>query len=192
MKTRVIIDVDNTLADSIRSWCLLAKEKYGVKVEYNSISSPKLVGCVPMDSNLIFSIQDEVWKQWSTLPPTERGLGKLVQDLRKLGYEIIIATSGPSRHVDCVKKWLAYNQIECLEFHSVSSKSSIRAHVLVDDSVEEVSAFVSEEREALLYDRPWNRTKSPEGANRIKSLQDLVVILPKLKKPLAHSLDEFK
>ena len=183
MKTRVIIDVDNTLADSIGSWCLLAKAKYGVTVEYNTISSHKLVGCLPLDSSLIFSIQDEVWKQWSTLPPTERGLGRLVHDLRELGYEIIIATSGPARHVDCVKKWLAHNEIEYHEFHSVKSKTSIHAQVLVDDSVEEVTAFVSEGREALLYDRPWNRTKLPERVSRLLSLQDLPAILPKPKKP---------
>lgn len=180
MKTRVIIDVDNTLADSIRSWCKLAKLEHGIEVDFEDIWTPKLVGCVPMDASLIFQIQDQVWREWSTLPPTESGIDKVIQRLREDGYEIVIATSGAARHSDSIKKWLSQNGIEYHQFLSVRSKSEIDGQLLIDDVVEEVTAYVHRKRTALLYNRPWNRSKSPAGVDRLGSFQDLSEMMPKL------------
>jgi 5'(3')-deoxyribonucleotidase len=188
MKDSLVIDVDNTLADSIRAWCSLARKECNAKIEYDNLSSHKLVGVVEMEASLIFKLQDEVWRRWRTLAATEKGIAQVVRRLRQLGYAIFVATSGPVRHVDFVKNWLAHNSIKYDEFYSVRTKTDIPADVLVDDAVEEVSAFRSSGRTAFLYNRPWNRMASLPKVTRIDSLRELITILPKPQLPLAAHL----
>lgn len=174
MKNLIAIDVDNVLADSIRTWCRLVKQRLGIRIEFESIISHKLVGCVPLTPTQIFELQDEVWSNWTSLPTTEGDVAGTVDRMRRMGYRVNVVTSGPSRHISYVKKWLARNQVAYDKFENVSTKRDLLADILVDDAPDQIAAFVAPDRRAFLYDRPWNRAVSGREFLRITRLSQLI------------------
>jgi 5'(3')-deoxyribonucleotidase len=174
MKNLVVIDVDNVLADSIRTWCKLVKERLAVDIKFENITSHKLVGCVPFTPAQIFDLQDNVWGNWPQLPTTEEGIPHILEQLQGMDYRINLATSGPVRHVRYVRKWLARNRIPYDKFENVKNKSNLSADILVDDAPEEIRAFASTKRSAFLYDRPWNRALANGRFLRITKLSQLI------------------
>lgn len=179
----LILDVDNVLADSIRAWCTLAKRRLQINVAFDSITNHKLVGCVNASPEEVFRLQDYVWLNWRRLRPIEGGIGRTIDRIRKMGVEIVIATSGPKRHVPYVKDWLALRRIGFDTFCSITHKSSIKADALVDDAPEEILLFASEGKAAFLYDQPWNRSMGKSSFTRIPSIEKLLNILQKDRFP---------
>jgi 5'(3')-deoxyribonucleotidase len=173
MRHQIAIDVDNVLADSIRTWCRLVRQRLGIRIEFENITSHKLVGCVPLTPTQIFELQDEVWSKWMSLPTTERDVAGTINQLHRMRYRVNVATSGPSRHTNYVKEWLARNRIAYDTFENVPTKCGLSADILVDDAPEEISAFAGSGRRAFLYDRPWNRALSGREFSRIATLRQL-------------------
>lgn len=169
------IDVDNVLADSIARWCVLARS-YGCSIAKEQVKSHKLVGSVPMEPSRIFEIQDAVWKDWQSVPPTEPLQSAMIDKLRRKHIKIIIVTSGPARHRSGIQSWLRDRQLLYDEFHILAqgvSKATIAADALVDDAPESVRAFTSIGRAGFLYSQPWNRTSRITDAIVIGSLGDI-------------------
>ena len=177
----LILDVDNVLADSIRTWCTLAKRRLGIDVNFDSITNHKLVGCVSASPEEIFRLQDYVWENWRRLKPLEEDIQRTMEKIRQISVEIVIATSGPKRHIPHVKDWLALRRIDYDRFYPVTHKFSINADALVDDSLEEIILFASRGRSAFLYDQPWNRSTEESSFTRIPNLRTLPSILQKDK-----------
>mgnify|MGYP001068744130 CR=1 FL=1 len=173
----LILDVDNVLADSIRAWCMLAKQYLGIDVHFDKITNHKLVGCVSASPEQVFRLQDQVWMNWRKLKPIETGIGRTIDKIREMGVEIVVASSGPKRHVAYAKDWLALKHIDYDRFCSVVHKSEIMADALVDDAPEEALLFASTGRTAFLYDRPWNRSIRESSSKRIRSIRALQNIL---------------
>jgi 5'(3')-deoxyribonucleotidase len=173
MKNHIVIDVDNVLADSIRTWCRLVRQRLGIRIEFANIVSHKLVGCVPLTPTQIFDLQDEVWRNWASLPATETDVARTIDRLHSMGYRVDVVTSGPSRHTNCVKEWLSHNQIAYDKFKNIAAKRDLSADILVDDAPEEIVAFAASHRRAFLYDRPWNRALSGQNIIRIAKLSQL-------------------
>jgi 5'(3')-deoxyribonucleotidase len=169
----LIVDVDNVLADSIGSWCRLARLESNLDIEFGSITSHKLIGCVRMSPREVFRLQDQVWRKWRSLKSTERGIGKTVSNLRKVGVKIIVATSGPSRHLPFVKRWLTFRRLKYDTLCNTSDKSTLEGDAIIDDAPEEARGFAATGRPAFLYDRPWNRTFDSPGITRIQRLQQM-------------------
>jgi len=169
----LILDVDNVLADSIRAWCTLAKRDLGIIAHFDKITNHKLVGCVSASPEQVFRLQDHVWANWRKLKPVEMGIGRTIDSIRDMGVEIVVATSGPKRHVAHVRAWLAQNHIGYGRFCSVAHKSEIKADALVDDAPDEALSFASTGRTAFLYDRPWNRSIRDASTTRIASIRAL-------------------
>jgi 5'(3')-deoxyribonucleotidase len=175
----LVLDVDNVLADSIRAWCTLAKRRLRIDVAFDSITNHKLVGCVNASPEEVFRLQDYVWVNWRRLKPIEAGIERTIDSIRKMGVEIVIATSGPKRHIPYVRDWLALRRIGYDTFCSVTHKSSIKADALVDDAPEEILLFTSEGKAAFLYEQPWNRSMRETSFTRIPDIGTLLDILQK-------------
>jgi hypothetical protein len=96
--------------------------------------------------------------------------------MRSLKIKIIVATSGPYRHLEFVKNWLSHNKIEYDDFCSVGprgSKVSLDADALVDDAPEIVRAFISKKRTGFLYSQPWNIRTNIANAIVVRSLREV-------------------
>lgn len=173
---RIVFDVDNVLVDTMGVFCKKASELLGFEVNKEQIQSHKVVGSIPLSPQTIFRIQGEVWSNWNKLPPLENDLCKKMLALKKIGFEIFVATCVPARLVPCVKKWINSKEIPLSKFFHCAkrSKSQIQAEALVDDSPEEIRRFTSSRRQGFLYLQPWNITSKIPKAIAVKSLDDVL------------------
>jgi 5'(3')-deoxyribonucleotidase len=174
---RIVFDVDNVLADTMTSFCRKASSLVGFKIEKQRITNHKVVGSIPLSSQAIFRLQEEVWRQWKTLPTLETHLPNKMCALQKIGFEIYIATAIPLRLVSYVKQWLTKQKIPYAKFFHIQrnySKSNIEADALVDDAPEEVRNFMRSGGQGFLYLQPWNATARIPGAILVNSLDDVL------------------
>ena len=80
---KIVFDVDNVLADTTSCWCMKASSHLGYTVSKEDIKHDKIIGSVSMPSREIFRLQDEVWREWEQLPPTEAGIPEIVSRIKK-------------------------------------------------------------------------------------------------------------
>ena len=157
-----------------------ASSHLGYTVSKEDIKHDKIVGSVSMPSREIFRLQDEVWREWEQLPPTEAGIPEIVLGLRNNGYKVYIATSRPCRSAILVVKWLKKICITYDEFHSLGpykAKAEIDCDFLVDDSLYQIKRIIDRGKTGLLYQQPWNEKSNILGAARIRSLAEVTLHL---------------
>ncbi len=99
---RIAFDLDNVIADSIGSFCTRVSKLTRKTISKDGIKSHKIVGSVPLPPREIFRLQDEVWKDWKSVYPTEEGIPDMLNQLKTRGHEVYIVTSRPSRFMDSV------------------------------------------------------------------------------------------
>jgi hypothetical protein len=154
-----------------------ASRLLGRTITKDRIRSHKIVGSVPLAAEEIFHLQDEVWKDWKTISPTENGIPEALGTLRMQGHEVYVVTSRPQRLMDSVGLWLLFNRIPYDRFLPIGPKVlkvSVPCDALVDDAPEQVDAFVRAGRQGFLYERPWNLRSSLKKAIRIDSLAKVI------------------
>ena len=174
---KIMFDVDNVLADSMTCWCKKASQFLKSPITKNDVRSHKIVGSVPIPPRKIFELQDQVWKEWESLPPTESDLDRKLKILKENGFEIYIATSRPKRLTDCVLQWLNKMKIYYDIFYSLGprqSKTKISADALVDDAPEQIREFVRTGRVGFIYNQPWNMKAKIRKAIRVKKVDDVL------------------
>jgi 5'(3')-deoxyribonucleotidase len=174
---RIVFDVDNVLADTMTIFCKKASGLLGFEVGKRHIKNHKVVGSIPLQPQMIFSLQSEVWADWKNLPPLEENLSRKMQAFQEIGFEVYIATSIPLRLMPNVKQWLEKLQIRHDKFFHCTRrycKSDIQAEALVDDAPEEVQGFLRSGRKGFLYLQPWNSTRKIQGAVLVRNIDDVL------------------
>lgn len=174
---KIIFDVDNVLADSMSCFCRKASKCLHSTISKSAIKTHKIVGSIPLPPGEIFELQDQVWKEWTSLPPTEDDLDRKLRILRNSGFRVIVATSRPKRLTDCVVKWLRKMNIDYDSFYSLGpskTKSEIHADALVDDAPEQIREFVRMGRTGFICNQPWNTDAKIGGAIRISKVDDVL------------------
>jgi 5'(3')-deoxyribonucleotidase len=178
---RIVLDVDNVLADTAGSFCKLAQEEIGTAITKDMIRSPKIVGSLRADPRVIFEVLNHVWDNWEDLQLLETDVPSTIRRLQSNGNIIIVATSRPIRSRNQVLQWLKkngvpYNYFEHLGPHT--SKSVLDADILVDDDTDQATEFAltsDHPRQGVIYDQPWNRSiLFIERVSRISKLSELV------------------
>lgn len=158
-------------------WCLKATKYFGSKITKEDITDHKIVGSVLIPPRIIFKLQDEVWAEWESLPPTEPGIADKIASLRDHGFQVCIVTSRPLRSIIYVKQWLTKVGINYDEFCSLSpqqSKIVIKADALVDDAPEQIRDFIRVGRTGFLYKQPWNRSVKIPKAILVNGLSEIL------------------
>jgi 5'(3')-deoxyribonucleotidase len=174
---KIAFDLDNVLADSIGSFCEKASRLLGKKITNDDIKSHKIVGSIQLSPREIFRLQDEVWRDWKSIRPTEEGIPDTLSGLQRLGFAIWIVTSRPQRLMDSVGLWLLFNRVPYDRFYPLGPrvlKAVVSCDALVDDAPEQVGSFTQGGRVAFLYDRPWNQRQIAKEIIRIRSLVEVL------------------
>jgi 5'(3')-deoxyribonucleotidase len=177
---RIIFDVDNVLADSITCWCKKASSHLGYPVSKEDIKSHKIVGSVPMLPREIFRLQDEVWREWRQLPPTEEDIPEKLLILKNRGFKVYIATSRPLRSASLVRSWINHMRIPYDCFYPLGPfkvKAEIDSDFLVDDAPDQILSYIAKERTGFLYEQPWNRKVDIPKAVVIHNITELLSYL---------------
>lgn len=186
MNNCIVVNVDNVLADSIGRVLDIINERYETNYVKDDIQSPKLVGSLKLRPREIFSIQRESWKNWKQIKPLESKPIALIRALKDIGIELVISTTSPSPIPTYMKQWLQFYELGTFLFKPLmrrNSKYTLECQFLVDDTVEEVINFSSNERVAFLYNQPWNpNARIPENVIRISSLKQVKRHLSQLTK----------
>lgn len=170
-------DVDNVLADSMSVFCEKVSQRLGTRIIKSDIRSHKVVGSVRLPPFEIFRLQDEVWVEWTKIPPTEDHICEKLDALRDKGFHVYVATSRPKRSIGFVRLWLNHIGIPYDNFYALGgnvSKSNLPCDVLVDDAPEHLEAFVKKGGKGFLYDQPWNRGITLANVRRIKSIKEIL------------------
>lgn len=126
--------------------------------------------------------------------PTYDGAREFVKALRKLG-DVVVVTS-PFVSVDHWEQdrrdWLAdhfgFSHKDVISCHR---KELVRGHVLIDDKIENCEAFVSKSsyRQAVVFDRPWNRGVKLGTAGAMVRAQSYAEVLRVLGESQANGAD---
>ncbi len=173
----IIFDVDNVLADTMTSFCRKASELLGHEVNKQQIKDHKIIGSIPLPPHVIFSLQSEVWAEWRKLRPLEDDLQGKLHTFQKIGFEVYIAASSPSRLKAYVKEWIEELEIPHNGFFHCAenrSKSDIKAEALVDDAPEEIKRFQCPGRQAFLYLQPWNSRAKISDAILVNNIDEVL------------------
>lgn len=158
---KIIFDVDNVLADSIGAFIEKIKLQYDVEIDRMRITNPKLIGSVNLKPNEIFEMQTSCWKDYRSISLLDPEIIDLLVFLKQERYEILIASSSPRRNWENMERWLKYKGLVYDSFHGIpygGHKSAIDASYLVDDSLDEIYAFIKNLTVGILFAQPWNQS----------------------------------
>lgn len=177
---RILLDVDGVLGDftscALR-WINGASPLKPVRLEQiDQHDILKALGLEPLQERFDrWCIDTDMCRHM----PVYEGARGFVDSLRALG-EIVIVTSPYA----AVPTW-THARLAWLDEHFginkrdvvfCKRKDLVRGHVLIDDKIENCEAFAkaSSYRDAILFDRPWNRESSMQ---RAKSYAEALVIV---------------
>ncbi len=175
---KIALDVDGVLADVIEPW-LAYNNTVRKPLEKADVTDWDFWRRLGIDRLLFYEELSLCWKDWASIPPTERDLARATEDLSALGQvDILTAREKSTDHF--VKEWLKLHGISYGSYVSVDygpKKAEFDYDVFIDDSPLNASRFMQGGKAVLLYCQPWNRGVSGPGMRRISSLHDAVKLL---------------
>ena len=174
-KMKIALDVDGVLADVIKSW-----------LEYSNTIRPKIFKHEITDWEFwkkfqinrfdFYSELSSCWKNWSSIPPTEKNLSYVTKSLSNLGQVDIVTAREKSTDL-FVKNWLTHHNISYDNYVSVIDgpmKADLDYDVFIDDSPLNTAKFLKHNKKVILYSQPWNEHISDDKIHRIRNLSEVI------------------
>ena len=178
MKKRICaIDFDSTLADTILPFSEIINKKYGTKFTKKDVSHwgffEKQLG---LNKEQMYEVFEAVWSDYRNLPPTEKGIGKTVDEIKNRGYEIMILTKRDENHIEDTLNWLDHNGVNYDDFVYIPTDRDTPKHaykwsILIDDAEHYISG-IPENRLGILHTQPWNLSFNYQF--RINNMSDII------------------
>lgn len=163
-----LIDIDDTLSDTIKVWIRRYNAKYKDHLKVNQILDWNLAQyTVCGDKIYDFLKSKSLYNYVKPLPYALEGLEKF----RTLKFNIVFVTGGTPEASVYKYKWLKDNGFWKNGDHYVqtASKYLIRGDILIDDNYENVSKFLGY---SLLINAPWNLKY--EYKNRMNGWKEII------------------
>jgi len=177
---RIALDLDGVLADTMRLWIKLWRQRTGQELSFEELVDWDFWRELGITEAEFMRIMNDAWRMWRRMPPTEEELSEKVSKLKTLG-KVDIVTARPRETEEYVLRWLERHRIPFDDYIWIeSSRAKLRLgyDVYIDDS-----PLVAEEgpvarRLILLYDRPWNRRVAENFyVRRVKGLSQAYQLL---------------
>ena len=179
MSKTLAIDLDSVLADVVVTWVNeynRLKDSNITKEDIVAWDIHTLLPITETESNSLFS---DVWVyRWKDIPPTQNGIGKIIERLKTENYRISILTRRERKTIPYVYYWLETNSIDCddlIYIFDSHPKSIYPFDILIDDAPQNI-VDIKFPKKAILFDQPWNRNF--DWPIRINKLSDLSHNLP--------------
>jgi hypothetical protein len=188
---KIALDVDGVLADIIFVWLdHYNKSKNGslTKEDTTAWDFWKDLG---YDKYMFYEDLSRCWSRWTEVPPMERDIGSATEKLMSVGT-VDIVTARDAASTKYVKQWLEHNGIRYNNYVAVlrgRDKADLDYDIFIDDSPHNVARIVSNGKNVLLYDQPWNRDVADPKIVRIKKLEEAVNAISDLPKKFG---DQYK
>ena len=171
-----IIDIDDTIANTITVWIRRYNRKYKDKLKINQIEDWNLAQyTICGDKIYDFLKSKTLYNYVKPLPFALDG----VNSLRNLGFSIVYATGGTPKGSVYKYEWLKNNGFWNKNDHYIqtASKFLIRGEILIDDNWDNINNFIGSMK--LLIDAPWN--KKYNYKNRIFGWKDILKTVEEYK-----------
>lgn len=167
---RIAVDIDGVLADQVTPVLDRVRVRYGVDMDFKDIKSwdENISGT---DSDIAKEIEsaEKVDRHVREMPVIDGAIDALEKLLEE--HEIIIATNRPSHTRTATKHWCEELGIPYKDIHFTREmgKEKLSANLLLDDHPSDVLAFIeNRDREAILFDRPWNDSSRVDGKDDVR------------------------
>jgi 5'(3')-deoxyribonucleotidase len=162
MKITVLVDIDDTLIQLLPSWVGYLNRRYGLNVDYNSITDWNVAKFFPsLSREQVYDAlaQEEIWQTIKPIPGAAKYLKKLIDE----DFNIYLVTATDYRNVYpkfeyVIKKYFPY--ITWDRIIVASNKSMIKGDYLIDDGFHN---FKGGTYYPILFDAPHNRNVDVVG-----------------------------
>jgi 5'-nucleotidase len=167
---RVIIDIDDTICNTIDVWLKRYRQKYKHNLQTKDLHEWDLLQyVVPECGNKIYDFlkSKTLYNHIKPLPYALDG----VNALRDLGFEIIYVTGGSPEGSVYKHKWLIDNGFWNEKDHYIQtvSKFLIQSDLMIEDNYENITN--SNASFKILIDAPWNQKY--QFYNRVSGWKDI-------------------
>ena len=125
---------------------------------------------------IFYAELNSCWKNWNSIPPTEKNLSSVTKDLSNLG-QVDIVTARERSTDSFVKNWLNHHNISYDNYVSVIDgpmKANLDYDVFIDDSPLNALNIIQHNKKIFLYSQPWNKNILEKGIYKISNLSEAV------------------
>lgn len=172
---KIALDVDGVIADVIQSW-LNYNNSIRQKIIKHEISDWDFWKKFEINRYDFYAELSSCWKNWLSIPPTEKNLSITTKNLSKLG-QVDIVTARERSTDSFVKNWLVHHNISYDNYVSVIDgpmKSDLDYDVFIDDSPLNALKIFQEKKKIILYSQPWNQHISEDKIHRVSNLSEAI------------------
>lgn len=161
---KIALDIDDVVMDFWRSLEESITLEFGIDLDYEANTD---FNNTPVSRLDVFGpgltwwdwLRSRDWV-WATFGPVPGALGG-IQRLRDRGHYVELVTKKPEWAEWTVWKWLgrwrpAANSVRILGLDDNKAEFS-DARILIDDNLDNIQKWLDTGREAIIFDRPWNR-----------------------------------
>jgi len=173
---KIAVDVDGVLADIYSP----IFKRMGLPYTWEDVREWDFFDDLHVDRQTFWDAYKKLWsEEYKLIPLVEKDAPHIIAELRRRHFEIHIMCNRPRQTVSGTVLWLRFHRIEydkLIVFPPLTDKTKYLNDYLflVDDNLAYACGKV------ILFDRPWNQCVN---ARRIRSLQELLDILPSLSPP---------
>ena len=172
---KIALDVDGVLADVILSW-LNYSNSIRPKISKHDVTDWDFWKKFKINRYDFYAELSSCWKNWQSIPPTEKNLSSVTKSLLDIG-QVDIVTAREHSTDSFVKEWLTYHDISYDNYVSVIDgpmKANLDYDVFIDDSPLNALKILQRNKKIILYSQPWNLNISDNRIHRIVNLSDTI------------------
>jgi uncharacterized protein len=175
---KIALDVDGVLADVILSW-IAYSNTIRSKITKNDITDWDFWRKFKINRYDFYTELNSCWKNWNSIPVTEKNLSSTTKKLSNLG-QVDIVTAREHSTNSFVKSWLNHHNISYDNYVSVIDgpmKANLDYDIFIDDSPLNVSNFLQHNKKVILYSQPWNEHLSENQIPKISNLSEVFELI---------------
>ena len=175
---KIALDVDGVLADVILSW-ITYNNTIRPKITKNDITDWDFWKKFKINRYDFYTELSSCWKNWNSIPVTEKNLSSTTKKLSNLGHVDIVTAREHSTN-SFVKSWLNHHNISYDNYVSVIDgpmKANLDYDIFIDDSPLNVSNFLQHNKKVILYSQPWNEHISEKQIPKISNLSEAIELI---------------
>ena len=172
---KIALDVDGVLADVIIPW-LTYSNTIRPKISKQEITNWEFWKEFKINPFDFYSELNNCWKDWNSIPPTEKNLSDVTKSLLDIG-QVDIVTAREHSTNSYVINWLDHHGISYDNYVSVIDgpmKAALDYDVFIDDSPLNATKFLKNKKKVFLYSQPWNQNFPEENIHRISNLSEVI------------------
>ena len=175
---RIGIDIDGVVADFVKTFIPLVRERYGLALTEEDIYVHDLFLVLGIsESEAMELIRATICSDPGLIDGAKQAIDRLNQE-----HDVILLTARPEDLFDVTRQWLSKRGIkyrELLHLREGQKSTPQQAFdLVVDDHLREVIRFAGKARKIIVFDHPWNQSLNVRGLfDRAYTWHDVLAIV---------------